>query len=111
MRKSTKVTRKKKGKKRNRARKAESRNDTEGSYKKSSKELPPCLNPDCDEHHYVKYCNMTPDEDKVRYIAEVRARRRKGKSDKYAGMTKGKINRIAAEQIDSHTSLFSAFFR
>eukprot|EP00177_Eucheuma_denticulatum_P006676 GFKZ01012145.1.p2 GENE.GFKZ01012145.1~~GFKZ01012145.1.p2 ORF type:complete len:162 (-),score=36.86 GFKZ01012145.1:3698-4183(-) len=78
----------------------------------SKKQLPSCLNPECDENHYVRNCPKTPEELKEKLLNEFRGQKKRDRKEKGSSSSpaKGKVNRISAERIDSHSSLFSAFF-
>lgn len=91
--------------------KATNGNQKSTGNKKKNKDLPICLNLDCDEHHYIRQCKLTPQSEKKRLVKEFREKTKtewSRKSEKAA--VKEKVNRVGTDQIDSHSSLLSAFF-
>ncbi|CAN8071777.1 unnamed protein product [Agarophyton chilense] len=87
--------------------------DKQGRKKKPNRDLPPCLNPECAEFLFIADCNNSTEEEKEKfrkeYYAEKKKRREEATSGRH-GKKKGKVNRVASERIDSHSSLFSALF-
>eukprot|EP00737_Agarophyton_chilense_P000949 gb/GEZJ01001057.1/.p1 GENE.gb/GEZJ01001057.1/~~gb/GEZJ01001057.1/.p1 ORF type:complete len:583 (-),score=92.79 gb/GEZJ01001057.1/:1849-3597(-) len=87
--------------------------------KKAKADLPPCLNPKCDGHHFISKCPNSSEDVKDTLRKEYRERKKAGRRNRAdipaskptnGGVKKGSLHRFGAEIIDSHSSLFSAYF-
>lgn len=65
--------------------------------------IPDCLNPKCKEKHFMTDCEMTSPEDKQKFLAAYH----EGKKGKGKG---GKIGQLTGDNLEEHSSLFSASF-
>ncbi|CAN8074420.1 unnamed protein product [Agarophyton chilense] len=88
----------------------------QGADNKANNELPPCFNPECDGFYFIAQCPISIMAQKAKYRTEYKARKRLEREARSVGqrrepMKKGQIHRIGAEEIDSHSALFSATFR
>lgn len=70
-------------------------------FKKGNCDKPRCLNPKCLEFHYMNECSNTSEEDKARFIRKWREEKEKKKDS-------GHVGRLSADEIDSHSSLFTS---
>lgn len=92
-----------KGDNQERSRSGNHRNDKSvhpapGSNKRGK---PDCLNPRCKEKHFMNDCTTTSAEEKKRFLSAYHeAKKRKA----------GAIGQVAADNLEEHSSLFSASF-
>ena len=77
------------------------------------RKLPSCLNPKCNEEHFIKDCENTTEEMKKRLVDVYRAERR-AKKGRYSdnkdrhGTSAGRVNLIRSKDLENHSTLFSA---
>lgn len=66
--------------------------------------IPKCLNPDCDEHYWLKDCKIISKEKKVQLYKEYRESRARSK------VLNGSVRHLKKKNITRHSALFTVTF-
>ena len=84
----------------------------EGSAAKRAKRIGvKCLNPECGENHYVRFCRKTSDEQKKCLLRAHRAKRNtEGKAKGYGSNPKGSLMQLERPSPTRSVSVFTAVF-
>ena len=75
---------------------------------KRKRDLPPCLNKRCSGHHYLVNCPISTDQEKQTLRDEYREKKRAKLNNEQK--SRGRVNLLAAAEVDAHSALFSASF-